>query len=239
MLEATALIFIRKFFEVFFRKSLVPYKVEKILRLFNSFGINAAFLYVTLQGLEWQFKNASYYSNCEVASEWSWISWLVITVLLFIDAFIVFTAVSHIILWRKYRRYRRMQGLVSEIQIMEEYVNGGGLAQLFIPRSENESEDEQVITLTMEDLHKIPRKSFTSTGDRSRQSIEEACPVCFEDFREGDELCVLPQCNHVFHTKCIYSWFGMSTLCPMCRCNVKENIARITPSLVEDLESGE
>lgn len=212
------------------------------MRMFNSFVINTVFLYVTLQGLEWQIQNANHSPNCQISSQLSWVSWLVIVMLVFIDAFIIFTIVSHMVLWRKFRRYRRMQGLVGEIRILEEYWNGGGLAQLFIPRSESESEDEQqVVMLTMEDFNKIPRKSFTSTTNHSRQSFEDACPVCFEEFREGDNLCVLPECKHEFHAKCIYNWFGMSVLCPMCRCNVKESIKKsFTTSLdAENLASAE
>jgi len=221
----------------------MPYKIEKYLRLFNSFVVNGTFFYITLQGLEWQFKNAHHAPNCEIASKLSWIPWLIITMLLIVDAMIIFNVVGHMVLWRKFRRFRRnhefmqengrIQFLMNEVHIIEEYFNGRGLGQYFISRSDRsessnvESEEEQTIYLTVEDINKIPRRPFVST-DRSRQSAEEACPVCFEDFKEGEEICTLPVCNHVFHSKCIYNWFGMSSLCPMCRSSIKENVRKIS-----------
>ena len=42
------------------------------------------------------------------------------------------------------------------------------------------------------------------------------CPICHGDFNEND-MYILPECDHMFHTDCIISWFrqGNST-CPYC-----------------------
>ena len=51
------------------------------------------------------------------------------------------------------------------------------------------------------------------------------CPICLEDFRDGDALRVLP-CSHIFHSVCADKWLAhpevhVSTLaertCPMCK----------------------
>mmetsp|Transcript_38689 Transcript_38689/g.52512 ORF Transcript_38689/g.52512 Transcript_38689/m.52512 type:complete len:92 (-) Transcript_38689:27-302(-) len=33
----------------------------------------------------------------------------------------------------------------------------------------------------------------------------EPCPICFEDFKEGMELCKTT-CDHMFHETCITKW---------------------------------
>ena len=58
--------------------------------------------------------------------------------------------------------------------------------------------------------------------DKSRHHPAE-CPICLEDFRDGDALRVLP-CSHIFHSVCADKWLAhpeVSTLaertCPMCK----------------------
>jgi len=47
----------------------------------------------------------------------------------------------------------------------------------------------------------------------------QTCPICVQDFEEGDDLRILP-CDgrHRFHRDCIDPWLlGVSSLCPLCR----------------------
>ncbi|KAI8321871.1 hypothetical protein GQ54DRAFT_248227, partial [Martensiomyces pterosporus] len=45
----------------------------------------------------------------------------------------------------------------------------------------------------------------------------ERCPVCLEDFDDGDVLRVL-KCHHALHLVCGDSWFTQgSNKCPICR----------------------
>jgi hypothetical protein len=46
---------------------------------------------------------------------------------------------------------------------------------------------------------------------------DSTCPICFEDFEDGQILRVLP-CNHKFHALCVDPWLlNSSSHCPMCR----------------------
>lgn len=44
----------------------------------------------------------------------------------------------------------------------------------------------------------------------------EACAVCQETLREGEDVKVLP-CKHVFHPGCIDPWLNVKNTCPVCR----------------------
>jgi len=46
------------------------------------------------------------------------------------------------------------------------------------------------------------------------------CSVCLGEFEEGEELRVLPKCNHSFHIPCIDAWLATSSTCPLCRVNI-------------------
>lgn len=49
------------------------------------------------------------------------------------------------------------------------------------------------------------------------------CPICLEEFREGNEVRGLP-CAHNFHVECIDQWLRLNVKCPRCRCSVFPNL---------------
>jgi len=46
------------------------------------------------------------------------------------------------------------------------------------------------------------------------------CSVCLGEFEVGEELRILPKCNHPFHIPCIDTWLASSSTCPLCRVNI-------------------
>lgn len=66
------------------------------------------------------------------------------------------------------------------------------------------------------------------------------CPVCFEDFEDGQVLRVLP-CKHRFHATCVDPWLlNSSSHCPMCRVDLsirqQENVPDQPPGFNENDE---
>ncbi|KAL7902604.1 hypothetical protein HDV63DRAFT_23852 [Trichoderma sp. SZMC 28014] len=77
------------------------------------------------------------------------------------------------------------------------------------------------------------------------------CSICTEDFKEGEDMRVLP-CNHQFHPNCIDPWLlNVSGTCPLCRLDLRPNAAEnsdrpaidrnstLPPPLVVEGEDGE
>ncbi|KAH9747189.1 Choline-phosphate cytidylyltransferase 2 [Citrus sinensis] len=65
----------------------------------------------------------------------------------------------------------------------------------------------------------------------SPSSASAGCAICLLDFIDGDEIRLLPKCNHRFHVACIDKWLLSHSSCPTCRQRLKPSDAM--PSLDE------
>jgi Ring finger domain len=58
-------------------------------------------------------------------------------------------------------------------------------------------------------------------GDHTTAGIDrnEACAICVEDFQNDELVIMLPQCQHLYHIKCLGLWLldQKSTICPICK----------------------
>ncbi|KAF5753041.1 hypothetical protein HS088_TW01G00959 [Tripterygium wilfordii] len=58
---------------------------------------------------------------------------------------------------------------------------------------------------------------------RPNSSSYESCAICLEAYEHGDEVRVLPRCDHMFHKECVDQWLLSHSLqCPTCRNQVIE-----------------
>lgn len=46
---------------------------------------------------------------------------------------------------------------------------------------------------------------------------ETECSVCLSEFKEDENLRLLPKCSHAFHLSCIDTWLRSHSNCPLCR----------------------
>ncbi|KAJ0027505.1 hypothetical protein Pint_35475 [Pistacia integerrima] len=51
----------------------------------------------------------------------------------------------------------------------------------------------------------------------SKECNEETCCVCLCEFKDGEQIRVLPECLHLFHVVCIDMWLSSHSNCPLCR----------------------
>ncbi|GJM95111.1 hypothetical protein PR202_ga11815 [Eleusine coracana subsp. coracana] len=52
----------------------------------------------------------------------------------------------------------------------------------------------------------------TPAGDTAAR-----CAVCQAEYADGDELRLLPECQHAFHRRCVDRWLRRRPTCPLCR----------------------
>eukprot|EP00262_Sarcandra_glabra_P010737 TRINITY_DN26133_c0_g1_i1.p1 TRINITY_DN26133_c0_g1~~TRINITY_DN26133_c0_g1_i1.p1 ORF type:complete len:378 (+),score=40.96 TRINITY_DN26133_c0_g1_i1:143-1276(+) len=55
-------------------------------------------------------------------------------------------------------------------------------------------------------------------GDGLVESTE--CSVCLTEFKDDENLRLLPKCSHAFHVDCIDTWLNSHTNCPLCRAGI-------------------
>jgi len=68
-------------------------------------------------------------------------------------------------------------------------------------------------------LRALPTAVFSAAGSKLPCTD---CPICLAEFVEGDEVRILPKCNHGFHMRCIDTWLASHSSCPTCRQNLLE-----------------
>ncbi|KAK7299875.1 hypothetical protein RJT34_10703 [Clitoria ternatea] len=62
-----------------------------------------------------------------------------------------------------------------------------------------------------------PVKSFREDKTTCDESQRD-CPICMEEFKDGELIQPFGVCAHQFHSSCINSWLlGGTTTCPLCR----------------------
>jgi len=95
------------------------------------------------------------------------------------------------------------------------------------------------------DIEKLERRNFSqSFADMISASHLETCPICYEDYKIGDEIVSLPKCSHAFHPECVTEWLMKTPLCPICRRNVRSSLYHVDRQtqnsdyrILEDLEN--
>ncbi|XP_020256975.1 RING-H2 finger protein ATL2-like [Asparagus officinalis] len=65
-------------------------------------------------------------------------------------------------------------------------------------------------------LNSLPITTFNSKNFNEEEDCIE-CAVCLCELSDGEEVRLLPKCNHVFHVECIDMWFHSNNTCPLCR----------------------
>ena len=67
----------------------------------------------------------------------------------------------------------------------------------------------------------------TATNTNTFSNIERpqntTCPITRENFNANDNVTQIIQCGHTFNTNNLYEWFNHSSVCPMCRYDIRSN----------------
>ncbi|QDZ20348.1 NEP1-interacting protein-like [Chloropicon primus] len=63
--------------------------------------------------------------------------------------------------------------------------------------------------LSPNELKEIPYEKASTTHGQ--------CTICFESFKAGEHVRILPHCNHTFHARCLDPWLRKKRSCPLCR----------------------
>ncbi|PIK55513.1 hypothetical protein BSL78_07594 [Apostichopus japonicus] len=106
----------------------------------------------------------------------------------------------------------------------QDYVWGEGGLDTIITQLLNNVEGQGPPPANKDDIDSL--KTLHITEELIATSTE--CPVCKEDFSEGDEVKQLP-CEHLFHPDCVVTWLKMHNTCPVCRRAIGDNVNHQMP----------
>ncbi|KAH7307484.1 hypothetical protein KP509_22G061600 [Ceratopteris richardii] len=56
------------------------------------------------------------------------------------------------------------------------------------------------------------------------------CAVCLNQFDDGEQGRMLPDCHHSFHIECIDMWLSSHPTCPLCRTEIRSNVPISLPN---------
>ena len=87
----------------------------------------------------------------------------------------------------------------------------------FVPYYNNED------TNTQEGLTQLQIEDKTEIILYDSSMNETRCPITFEDFNIGENICRIKHCGHFFKTQSIQNWLRNNFYCPICRHNLLEN----------------
>jgi hypothetical protein len=51
--------------------------------------------------------------------------------------------------------------------------------------------------------------------------LNRSCPISLEQFEDNDMVSVIRQCNHIFRTEELNTWFRSNCRCPVCRYDIR------------------
>ncbi|KAF3434423.1 hypothetical protein FNV43_RR25526 [Rhamnella rubrinervis] len=66
-------------------------------------------------------------------------------------------------------------------------------------------------------LDSFPKLLYAHSELQKATSTASCCSICLVDYKDTDLLRLLPECNHLFHLKCVDPWLRLKPTCPMCR----------------------
>ena len=74
--------------------------------------------------------------------------------------------------------------------------------------------DDEVIKSFPKFPYEEARVGYSLQKDATATSC---CSICLADYKKTDMIRVLPDCNHLFHDKCVDPWLMIHPTCPVCR----------------------
>ncbi|KAJ4705418.1 RING-H2 finger protein [Melia azedarach] len=66
-------------------------------------------------------------------------------------------------------------------------------------------------------IKSYPKLQYSESKLQKKDSTAMCCSICLADYKSSDMLRLLPDCNHMFHVKCVDPWLRLHPTCPVCR----------------------
>ncbi|KAK4478854.1 hypothetical protein RD792_014359 [Penstemon davidsonii] len=87
------------------------------------------------------------------------------------------------------------------------------------PRPPQPPIDDRAVEVGLDEvtLRSYPKVLYSEVKLKNKDSTGACCSICLADYKSGDMVRVLPECEHLFHVKCVDPWLRLHPTCPVCR----------------------
>jgi len=83
----------------------------------------------------------------------------------------------------------------------------------------NEQQNDNLRPMNREEIN-MNTRTFTYE-ENSLPEDRRSCPISMENFQVGDIVCEIRGCGHTFRRPALINWLRRSSLCPVCRYNIR------------------
>jgi Ring finger domain len=82
-------------------------------------------------------------------------------------------------------------------------------------RNTLDTDSPEVLVACSKDHHDV---CTSDIDDSSRIGCDrdDSCMICFATVLEGERVGIMPNCEHIFHSKCLKDWLRRRNVCPLC-----------------------
>ena len=94
------------------------------------------------------------------------------------------------------------------------------LSHIFNPLTELFQRNQETPILTNQQIQ-LATENYVFNGEVTENNT---CPICLEEFTEGDILIKIRGCGHIFKSSHLLNWFNRNSGCPVCRYDLRRNI---------------
>jgi len=208
---------------------------ERCFKCFLYLILNPYMIYLTVQGWIWQIENHSKTPSClhEAYLIWICLIWIsLLTILITLLTCCIFCKTSSM-------HSDNDQVIQRRSEIMPQ-MNRSRSSNAQFEYSEvlnqslmNEARAQSGAGLAKSEIDKIPMQTYSQSFlGRFGLSHSSSCSICCENYNTGDQISVLPKCNHSFHPACVMNWLSKNSSCPVCRADVRRNIPQTLENTV-------
>lgn len=106
-------------------------------------------------------------------------------------------------------------------------------------RTNNREYDDVVVRPT---INQITNATELFTFNENETYNNTNCPITLEIFEEGEQLCRIKHCSHIFKPRAIQDWFSRNVRCPVCRYDIRDYVEPVRTTennSVENMSEGE
>lgn len=99
-----------------------------------------------------------------------------------------------------------------------------------LTRQTNVSDLEDVVVYPT--TQQLNRATETIVFNRDGFYNNTTCPITLEPFTNGEQVCRIKHCSHIFKRDAIINWFSRNVRCPVCRYDIRDY--RVDAAIIEE-----